>query len=350
MQNEHMAEQVIRANDLSKDFTDVGHATLGQLVRNTAKQINVLKELTFSVEKGELLGVIGRNGAGKSTLLRLLAGVYSVTGGNLWVASEPSALFEMGTFLDANATGRRYCEEYFEFLGVPEQEIPTLVEEIREFIEIGPFFDKPVREYSSGMKARLLFAAATARRADVFLIDEALVVGDEYFQAKAWRRLFALLNNGASGVIVTHDMDSVVKLCDKAIYLNKGRVAFEGKSYQTVNTYLGLARRATDEVCLLERERLAETVIHHVSGQDVTIRFSVQVSKVPESRILTIAVSIIRRQRPGGIIHVCKMDNNVSAGHKGVYDYEFRMENVNLETGEYYCRLAIRRPAEKVRL
>ena len=344
VQNEHMAEQVIRANDLSKDFTDVGHATLGQLVRNTAKQINVLKELTFSVEKGELLGVIGRNGAGKSTLLRLLAGVYSVTGGNLWVASEPSALFEMGTFLDANATGRIYCEEYFEFLGVPEQEIPTLVEEIREFIEIGPFFDKPVREYSSGMKARLLFAAATARRADVFLIDEALVVGDEYFQAKAWRRLFALLNNGASGVIVTHDMDSVVKLCDKAIYLNKGRVAFEGKSYQTVNTYLGLARRATDEVCLLERERLAETVIHHVSGQDVTIRFSVQVSKVPESRILTIAVSIIRRQRPGGIIHVCKMDNNVSAGHKGVYDYEFRMENVNLETGEYYCTLSLGDP------
>ena len=107
MQNEHTAEQVIRANDLSKDFTDVGHATLGQLVRNTAKQINVLKELTFSVEKGELLGVIGRNGAGKSTLLRLLAGVYSVTGGNLWVASEPSALFEMGTFLDATATGHR---------------------------------------------------------------------------------------------------------------------------------------------------------------------------------------------------------------------------------------------------
>lgn len=344
MENELTVEQVISANDLSKDFADIGHATLGQLVRHTAKRIRVLDGLTFSVGKGELLGVIGRNGAGKSTLLRLLAGVYSITGGTLRVASEPSALFEMGTFLDPNATGRKYCVEYFQFLGVPEQEIPALVEEIREFIEIGPFFDKPVREYSSGMKARLLFTVATARQADIFLIDEALVVGDEYFQSKAWRRLFALLNNGASGVIVTHDMDSVVKLCDRAIYLDGGRVVFEGKSYQTVNTYLGLAKRATDEIEIVDRQQLARTMIRHICGQDVTIRFSVRVHKVPESKIMTIAISIIKRQRPGGIIHVCKMDNNVSAGYTGVYDYEFRMENVNLESGEYYCTLTIGDP------
>lgn len=124
VQNEHTAEQVIRANDLSKDFTDVGHATLGQLVRNTAKQINVLKELTFSVEKGELLGVIGRNGAGKSTLLRLLAGVYSVTGGNLWVASEPSALFEMGTFWTLMQPGADTVRNILSFWGSRNRKSP----------------------------------------------------------------------------------------------------------------------------------------------------------------------------------------------------------------------------------
>ena len=107
-------DAVLQAVRLSKSFTDVRHATLRQLLGGQARQIEVLRELTFQVKKGELLGVIGHNGAGKSTLLRLLAGVYKPTGGTLQVLSTPSTLFEMGVFLDANATGRKYCRDYFD--------------------------------------------------------------------------------------------------------------------------------------------------------------------------------------------------------------------------------------------
>ena len=339
-------DAVLQAVRLSKSFTDVRHATLRQLLGGQARQIEVLRELTFQVKKGELLGVIGHNGAGKSTLLRLLAGVYKPTGGTLQVLSTPSTLFEMGVFLDANATGRKYCRDYFEFLQVPKAEIRRLTEEIEDFIEIGPFFEKSVREYSSGMKARLLFAVATARKADIYLIDEALVVGDEYFQGKAWKHLFHLLSHGASGVIVTHDMDSVVKLCENSLYLKDGRITYCGKSYQAINEYLGLVAQKAQQISLLDKKGMGERVYSHTKGGNFTFEFSFRVDDVPPSRIMTIAFSIESRQKHGGIVHICKVDNNVSTAYRGVYDYQITLENPDLVPGEYFCTLTLGDPPE----
>lgn len=331
---------------LSKSFTDVQHATLWQLINGQARQIEVLRELTFQVKKGELLGVIGHNGAGKSTLLRVLSGVYKPTRGTLQVLSTPSTLFEMGVFLDANATGRKYCRDYFEFLQVPEAEIERLTDEIEDFIEIGPFFEKSVREYSSGMKARLLFAVATAQKSDIYLIDEALVVGDEYFQGKAWKRLLQLLSHGASGVIVSHDMDSVVKLCENSLYLRDGRIAYNGKSYQAINEYLGLTAQKAQQICLLHKKEMGERVYSHMKGENFCMEFSVRIDVVPDSRIMTIAFSIESRQKHGGIVHICKVDNNVSAACKGVYDYQLTLEKLNLTPGSYFCTITLGDPPE----
>ena len=339
-------KDVIIVNHLEKRFVDVQHASLRQLIQGKTKGIEVLNDISFRVQKGELLGVIGRNGAGKSTLLRLLANVYRPTGGTISVGCSPSTLFEMGTFLDANASGRKYCRDYFEFLQFPTEEIQILTNEIEEFIEIGQFFDKPVRSYSSGMKARLLFAVATARKSDIYLIDEALVVGDEYFQGKAWKKLYELLQNGASGVIVTHDMDSIIKLCENCIYLKDGRIAYSGKSYLAVNEYLGLSSFQNKDVYLLDKSEMGIRSYSHTSGDDYVFDFSYQILEAPSKGILTIAFSIEKRLTYGGVVHVCKMDNNVSAIHKGVYDFSLTICELDLTPGEYFCTLTLGDPPE----
>lgn len=344
--NDRSGRTLIRAEHLGKSFTDVQNSTLREIARGTAPQIRILDDLNFEVRQGELLGVIGRNGAGKSTLLRLLANVYHPTSGTLKVASIPSTLFEMGVFLDQYATGRKYCKNYFEFLRIPPEKIEALIQDVEAFIEIGAFFEQSVHKYSSGMKARLLFAVATAQKADLYLIDEALVVGDEYFQGKAWKRLYGLLDEGASGVIVTHDMDSVVKLCDDSMLLRNGTIAFYGKSHLAVNEYLGLAAFASDEVSILDKTKMGGDVIRHTGGETFTFRFSLQVAQVPKLKIMTIAFSVEKKLQRGGIIHVCKQDNNVSAAYKGVYEFEILIEDMDIAPGEYYCTLTVGCPPE----
>ena len=202
--------------------------------------IHALRNISMQVPRGKIVGILGRNGAGKSTLLRVLGGVYQPTGGHVEANGQIAGLFELGGMGNPNLTGREYATRYLRIMGVGAGALPGLLDEIREFSELEDAFDHRVRTYSSGMGARLYFACATAVQSEIYLIDELLSVGDEHFQAKCWQRMRQRLLTGASGVLVTHDWTAVLKLCQQAHVIHKGRFTFSGPSDQVVVSYLEL--------------------------------------------------------------------------------------------------------------
>lgn len=204
------------------------------------KQFEALRDVSILVPKGKVVGVLGHNGAGKSTLLRILGGVYRPTSGNVYVGGEVAGLYELGGFGNRFLTGREYALRVLGYLGVPSAKLPELFDDIREFSELGEYFERRIFTYSSGMEARLYFATATALEREVYLIDEILSVGDEYFQAKCWRRIRDRLTRGASGVLVTHDWSAVIKLCERSYVLDHGAITISGHSDEVVAKYLRL--------------------------------------------------------------------------------------------------------------
>lgn len=207
---------------------------------NFKETISALKDISFDVPKGKIVGILGKNGAGKSTLLRILAGVYLPTSGSVKVIGKVAGLFELGGFGNVHLTGRAYSENYLRMLGVKAHELPILIQDIHDFSELGEAFNHKIRTYSSGMAARLYFATATALEYEVYLIDELLAVGDEHFQTKCWNRMRQRLLNGASGVLVTHDWSAIIKLCENAHIIKNGVFSFSGPSNKTVVSYLNI--------------------------------------------------------------------------------------------------------------
>lgn len=205
-----------------------------------APVVEALRDISLTVPRGKIVGILGRNGAGKSTLLRLLGHVYTPSFGHIEAYGQVAGLFELGGMGNPNLTGREYAERYLTFMGGRRREVMALLDEICKFSELGEAFDRRIRTYSSGMGARLYFAVATAVQHEIYLIDELLSVGDEHFQAKCWRRMRDRLLGGASGVLVTHDWASIVKLCEYACVIEDGRFSFQGSSVGAVVHYLKL--------------------------------------------------------------------------------------------------------------
>jgi lipopolysaccharide transport system ATP-binding protein len=206
------------------------------------RTIEAVRGVSLSVRRGEILGVLGRNGSGKSTLLRVLGGIYSANSGWVRLFGTIGSLFELGGLGNPHMTGRDYAERVLSFQGAQTRSLPALLAEIREFSELGDYFDRRLHTYSSGMAARLYFATMMSRSRDVFLIDELLSVGDAQFQAKSWRRIRERLASGASGVLVTHDWSSVVRLCRRAVIMDAGEILAEGPADEIVARYLDLPK------------------------------------------------------------------------------------------------------------
>jgi lipopolysaccharide transport system ATP-binding protein len=202
-----------------------------------------------------------------------LAGVYAPSAGRVSISGAIASLFELGGLGTRFITGREYADRLLRFQGVRGKRLAKLIEQVREFSELGDFFDRRIYTYSSGMAARLYFSVATAVRKDVFLIDELLSVGDEHFQAKCWRRIRDLLSNGASGVLVTHDWSAVIKLCEQSIILKQGEVAASGSSDGMVAAYLGLVRGDESKF----RLEYPSSEAHAISGNDWTESFHLEV-------------------------------------------------------------------------
>ena len=196
----------------------------------------VLQGLNFEVKPGEAIGIIGMNGAGKSTLLKMITGTTEPTTGSVNVTGRIAALLELGMGFHPDFTGRQNAIMAGQLLGLSADDMRSLMPEIEAFAEIGDYIDQPVRVYSSGMQMRLAFSVATARRPDILIVDEALSVGDNYFQHKSFDRIRAYNKLGTTLLIVSHDKGAVQGICDRAILLSGGSIAMQG-SPETVMDY-----------------------------------------------------------------------------------------------------------------
>lgn len=196
-----------------------------------------LREISFQVEPGEVLGIVGRNGAGKSTLLKVLAGLLHPTEGRVIVRGRVAPLLDLSAGFHPELTGRENVALFGTLLGMHKAEIEAHFDDIISFAELWEFVDAPLRTYSAGMMVRLGFSVASCRYADVFLIDEVLAVGDVHFQAKCHQRLDDYRQQGATICLVSHALGEARKLCDRAIWLEGGRVVAAGPAVEVIDRY-----------------------------------------------------------------------------------------------------------------
>ncbi|AXK64696.1 ABC transporter ATP-binding protein [Burkholderia sp. IDO3] len=224
----------------------------------------VLRDVSFSVKAGEALGIIGINGAGKSTLLKMIVGTTQPSVGSVTMTGRVAALLELGMGFHPDFTGRQNVMMAGQLLGYSVDELLALMPEIEAFAEIGEYIDQPVRVYSSGMQVRLAFSVATARRPDVLIVDEALSVGDAYFQHKSFDRIREFRKLGTTLLIVAHDKAAIQAICDHAILLNAGRLEMQGQPEVVMDYYNAmLADRKDHEV---RQEKLESGAVQTVSG------------------------------------------------------------------------------------
>ncbi len=201
------------------------------------KDFYALNELSFHVEKGQTVGIIGTNGSGKSTILKIITGVLTPTTGQVEVNGKISALLELGAGFNMDYTGIENIYMNGTMMGYSKKEMDEKLQDILDFAEIGDFIYQPVKTYSSGMFVRLAFALAINVEPEILIVDEALSVGDVFFQSKCYRRMEEIRQSGTTILMVTHDMGSIIKYCDKVVLLNKGNFIAEGSAGHMVDLY-----------------------------------------------------------------------------------------------------------------
>ena len=202
-----------------------------------------LKDISFTVNKGERLGILGFNGAGKSTLLKTVAGVLKPTKGTVTVHGVIAPLLELGAGFDSNYSGKENIFLYGATMGYSRKYIQERYDEIVEFSELKEFIDVPVKNYSSGMKARLGFAIATAVEPEVLILDEVLSVGDAKFRRKSEAKVRSMFDKGVTVLFVSHSTEQVRRLCDNAIILDKGRIIAQGEVNEICDIYEGIVNK-----------------------------------------------------------------------------------------------------------
>ncbi|NLB35858.1 MAG: ABC transporter ATP-binding protein [Clostridiales bacterium] len=196
-----------------------------------------LQEVSFTIEKGERLGVLGLNGAGKSTLLKVVAGVLKPSMGTVMVDGVIAPLLELGAGFDQNYSGKENIFLYGATMGYSRKYIQEKYDEILDFSELHDFIDVPVKNYSSGMRARLGFSIATAVNPEVLIVDEVLSVGDAKFRKKSEAKIVSMFEKGITVLFVSHNTDQVRRLCNKAILLDKGKVIASGTANEVCDIY-----------------------------------------------------------------------------------------------------------------
>lgn len=234
----------ITVNDLSKMYRvyDRPVDRLKELMlpgdRKYHREFWALKGVSLEVGRGETLGIIGQNGSGKSTLLKLVCGVLAPTGGSVFVDGRVSALLELGTGFNPEFTGRENAYLNGAIAGLSKKEMDGRFDAIQEFAEIGSFIERPVKTYSSGMYVRLAFACAINIEPDILVVDEALAVGDVFFQQKCYRKILEFKDKGKTIILVSHSLGAVQKHCDRVVLLDSGEMVASGEPIQVINKYL----------------------------------------------------------------------------------------------------------------
>lgn len=215
----------------------------------------VLKDVSFSINPGEAVGIVGQNGAGKSTLLKLIAGTTWPTQGEVQLHGRVAAILELGMGFNPDLTGRQNAVHSAGLMGYSQADIERTMPEIEAFAEVGEYFDQPTRTYSSGMQMRVAFSVATAFKPDLLIVDEALSVGDSYFQHKSFDRIRQFRDEGVSILFVTHSMSDIRTLCDRVILLDQGHVLKDGLPDEVVDYYNALIAAKENAKMTVEQRR-----------------------------------------------------------------------------------------------
>lgn len=281
-QQQHERPPAIELSNLGKAYRRYGSrwARLAEWLRPGAGPRHeltwVLRGLSLAVPQGQALGIIGRNGAGKSTLLKMVTGTSTPTEGSVHMRGRVAALLELGMGFHPDFTGRQNARTAAQLLGLDEAQIGAALPGIEAFAEIGRYIDEPVRTYSSGMQVRLAFSVATALRPDVLIVDEALAVGDLYFQHKCYARIREFRAQGTTLVFVSHDPGAIKSLCDRAVLLDGGRIVADDAPDQVLDLYNALVAERENSTFTAEAAPPGERTVGVRSGDGRARLLSVQ--------------------------------------------------------------------------
>lgn len=333
----------------------------GKRARHSTKW--VLQDISFQLAPGEAVGIIGINGAGKSTLLKLITGTAQPSTGQVAISGTVAALLELGMGFHPDFTGRQNVYMAGQLLGLNAEEITALMPQIEAFAEIGDYIDQPVRVYSSGMQMRLAFSVATVRRPDVLIVDEALSVGDAYFQHKSFQRIREYRQQGTTLLIVSHDRAAMQSICDRAILLDRGRLAKQGTPEEVMDYYNALiAEREgstvqqvlTDEGRVQTSSGTGEATVTEIAleneagepqevlnvGVPVTLRIKVRINRAVPRLVLGYMIKDRLGQQIYGTNthHMQQALDQLQAGEELEYRFRFPL---NLGPGSYSITTAL---------
>ena len=205
--------------------------------KRRVREFQALSDVSFSVESGEVIGIIGRNGSGKSTLLKIISGIYKPTGGSVRVSGNIVPMLELGSGFDQELSGYENIFLNGAILGYTEEYLKSKLDEIIAFSELGDFIHMPIKTYSSGMMMRLAFSVATVVNPEILIVDEILAVGDEFFQRKSFARMQELMSGGTTVLFVSHSIDQIRQVCNRVIWLENGVVREMGETDRICNMY-----------------------------------------------------------------------------------------------------------------
>jgi len=348
-----------------KDYTSEWYRVVSWFGLNfkAKEEHHILKNISFSLASAEAVGIVGQNGAGKSTLLKIITGTLKPSEGSVHIDGRISAILELGMGFNGDLTGRENAYHSMGMMGYSVGQIDAVIDELEAFAEIDEYFDQPVRTYSSGMQLRVAFGVVTAYRPEILIVDEALSVGDAYFQHKSLARIKAFQDQGTTLLLVSHDRGAIQAICDRAILLEKGAVIKDGNPEEVMDFYNALiAEKENSTVKQVTKEDgkvettsgTGEATIEEIGlyntedelvefvgvGDPVELHIKVKVHKDIESLVLGYGI----KDRLGQVMygtntwHTEQIIKNVKAGD--IYDFTLSFPAI-FGVGSYSIQTAL---------
>ena len=331
--------------------------------RTTHEKTWVLRDISFTVQPGVAVGIVGVNGAGKSTLLKIITGTTQPTQGQVSSQGRVAALLELGMGFHPDFTGRQNVFMAGQLLGLRQDEIAACMPSIEAFAEIGDYIDQPVRVYSSGMQVRLAFSVATVVRPDILIVDEALSVGDAYFQHKSFERIRELRRLGTTLLIVSHDKGAIQSICDRAILLSKGQKLLEGRPEAVLDYYnAAIVDDANSRISQTVNEdgvaqtisgtgksRIVDVALRDASGREVEVvgvgaELTLEIQVEVLSHLSTLVAGFLIKDRLGQEVfgtnsyHHDQVVSDLGDGSHLTYRYHFKAD---IGPGSYSIAVAL---------
>jgi ABC-type polysaccharide/polyol phosphate transport system ATPase subunit len=324
--------------------------------RGTVREVRALRDVSLSVEPGGAVGLVGRNGSGKTTLLRLVSGIIKPTSGRVEATGRIASLLELGAGFHPDFTGRENVYLNGSIHGLSRARVREVMDEIVAFAELEKFIDLPVRTYSSGMYMRLGFSVAAHIQSDVLLLDEVFAVGDEQFQRKCFGKIAEFKNRGGTILFVSHDAQAVERLCDRAVLLRQGEVAFDGSTREAIAAYrrllaadanpdelgAGLREWGSGEARIVSAQLLdddGDERTQFAAGEPVTVRLIV----AAEAGVAAPRVSLELRDEGGLVLGTVAQETALLGwnGTAGERELAFRLGRLPLADGRFHLRVAL---------